>query len=101
MRSFVALVTVALASNAAARTFTVFNQCPFTIWCVQISLCRNYYSRRPSQARCTCARASGSHGYPTGVLISFQIFTDHNVGSSIPNQPTGYAYIHPIIFLRH
>ncbi|OJT05467.1 Pathogenesis-related protein 5 [Trametes pubescens] len=40
MRSFVALVTVALASNAAARTFT--------------------------------------------------IFTDHNVGSSIPNQPTGW-----------
>ncbi|KAI0629410.1 thaumatin-like protein [Trametes polyzona] len=32
MRSFAALVAVALASNAAARTFTVYNQCPFTIW---------------------------------------------------------------------
>ncbi|KAH9855944.1 Osmotin thaumatin-like protein [Lenzites betulinus] len=46
MRSFAAFVTVALASNAAARTFTVFNQCPFTIWPALFS---SPGSVRPSQ----------------------------------------------------
>ncbi|KAI0629413.1 thaumatin-like protein [Trametes polyzona] len=32
MRRFTAVVTIAFASNAAARLFAVFNQCPFTIW---------------------------------------------------------------------
>ncbi|KAI0765662.1 Osmotin thaumatin-like protein [Trametes elegans] len=33
MKGFVSVAcAVALASNAAARTFTVYNQCPFTIW---------------------------------------------------------------------
>ncbi|KAI0828013.1 Osmotin thaumatin-like protein [Trametes gibbosa] len=52
MRSFVALVTVTLASKTVARTFTVFNNCPYTIW--------------PA------------------------IFTDLNVGTATPNQPTGW-----------
>ncbi|TFK19626.1 thaumatin-like protein [Coprinopsis marcescibilis] len=35
MKSFAALlVTLAVASNAAARTFTVYNACPFTIWSI-------------------------------------------------------------------
>ncbi|TFK94007.1 thaumatin-like protein [Polyporus arcularius HHB13444] len=32
MNGLVATVTLALVSSAAARTFTVYNQCPFTIW---------------------------------------------------------------------
>ncbi|KAF9466896.1 Osmotin thaumatin-like protein [Collybia nuda] len=32
MKSFFAVNALALASGAAARTFTVFNACPFTIW---------------------------------------------------------------------
>ncbi|KAI0765661.1 Osmotin thaumatin-like protein [Trametes elegans] len=50
--SIVAPLAVSLASGAAARTFTVYNHCPFTIW--------------PA------------------------LFTDLNVGSARPNQPTGW-----------
>ena len=32
MNGLVATVTLALVSSAAARTFTIYNQCPFTIW---------------------------------------------------------------------
>ncbi|OSD00277.1 thaumatin-like protein [Trametes coccinea BRFM310] len=52
MKNVFALVIAAFASGAAARTFTVYNQCPFTIW--------------PA------------------------IFTDLNVGSATPDQPTGW-----------
>ncbi|KAI0661525.1 Osmotin thaumatin-like protein [Cubamyces menziesii] len=53
MKTFVGTVTLAvLAANASARTFTVTNNCPFTIW--------------PA------------------------IFTDLNVGSATPDQPTGW-----------
>ncbi|KAI9056419.1 Osmotin thaumatin-like protein [Trametes sanguinea] len=53
MKGFVATtVTLAFAANAAARTFTVYNNCPFTIW--------------PA------------------------IFTDLNVGTATPSQPTGW-----------
>lgn len=35
MKSFIATVTLAvLAAKASARTFTVVNNCPFTIWSV-------------------------------------------------------------------
>ncbi|KAG8854679.1 hypothetical protein FRB96_007364 [Tulasnella sp. 330] len=51
--STVAASALVLASSAAARTFTVYNNCPFTIW--------------PA------------------------LFTDLNVGSATPNQPTGWA----------
>lgn len=44
--------TVALATLAASRTFTVYNACPFTIW--------------PA------------------------VFTDLNVGSAVPDVPTGW-----------
>ncbi|KAI9062423.1 thaumatin-like protein [Trametes sanguinea] len=52
MKNVFALVIAGFASGAAARTFTVYNQCPFTIW--------------PA------------------------IFTDLNVGSATPDQPTGW-----------
>ncbi|KAI0776235.1 thaumatin [Trametes elegans] len=32
MKSFAAIAAAAFVSKAAARTFTVYNQCPFTIW---------------------------------------------------------------------
>ncbi|KAG9006090.1 hypothetical protein FRB94_000995 [Tulasnella sp. JGI-2019a] len=51
--STVAASVLAIASSAAARTFTVYNNCPFTIW--------------PA------------------------LFTDLNVGSATPSQPTGWA----------
>ncbi|EIW57348.1 thaumatin-like protein [Trametes versicolor FP-101664 SS1] len=52
MKSFIATVTLAvLAAKASARTFTVVNNCPFTIW---------------------------------------SLFTDLNVGSATPDQPTGW-----------
>ncbi|KAH9889413.1 thaumatin-like protein [Cubamyces lactineus] len=52
MKSFAAIVALALATTVSARTFTVYNQCPFTIW--------------PA------------------------IFTDLNVGTAVPDQPTGW-----------
>ncbi|KAI0752643.1 thaumatin-like protein [Daedaleopsis nitida] len=53
MKSFFAAATLTFVTSAAARTFTVHNNCPFTVW--------------PA------------------------IFTDLNVGSARPNQPTGWA----------
>ncbi|KAF6751109.1 thaumatin-like protein [Ephemerocybe angulata] len=50
---FAYLSSLAFATGAAARTFTVYNKCPFTIW--------------PA------------------------IFTDLNVGTARPNQPTGWV----------
>ena len=32
MKALSAVVTLAVAATASARTFTVYNQCPFTIW---------------------------------------------------------------------
>lgn len=34
MKSLSVLIPLAIASIASARTFTVYNGCPFTIWCV-------------------------------------------------------------------
>ena len=34
MKALSAVVTLAVAATASARTFTVYNQCPFTIWWV-------------------------------------------------------------------
>lgn len=36
MKGLVTIVALALAGSTAARTFTVFNQCPFTIWYVRV-----------------------------------------------------------------
>ncbi|KAI8978277.1 Osmotin thaumatin-like protein [Trametes punicea] len=52
MKGSFALMLAGLAAGATARTFTVYNQCPFTIW--------------PA------------------------IFTDLNVGTATPDQPTGW-----------
>lgn len=38
MKSFGALASLAFVSGASARTFTVYNGCPFTIWCVNYIL---------------------------------------------------------------
>ena len=54
--SFV-LVLLGSLVCAGARTFTVANNCPFTIWCVtfyyQTRLCNNliYHSYRPAVSR--------------------------------------------------
>ncbi|OJT04826.1 Thaumatin-like protein 1 [Trametes pubescens] len=62
MKSFIATVVLAvLSAKASARTFTVTNNCPFTIWSVLLRL-----------------------------PITVSIFTDLNVGSAIPDQPTGW-----------
>ena len=34
MKSFTAAAALAFVSGAAARTFTVYNNCPYTIWYV-------------------------------------------------------------------
>ena len=34
MKGLLAAVTLAFVANASARTFTVYNNCPFTIWYV-------------------------------------------------------------------
>ncbi|KAH0581025.1 hypothetical protein H2248_012168 [Termitomyces sp. 'cryptogamus'] len=52
MRAVVAVSLLAFLSGTSARTFTVYNACPFTIW--------------PA------------------------IFTDLNVASNVPSQPTGW-----------
>ena len=36
MKSFTAAAALAFVSGAAARTFTVYNNCPFTIWYVAV-----------------------------------------------------------------
>ncbi len=41
MKSFVAATALAFISGAAARTFTVYNNCPFTIWYVVVLLSRD------------------------------------------------------------
>ena len=34
MKSFAAAIALTFVTGATARTFTVYNNCPFTIWCV-------------------------------------------------------------------
>ena len=38
MKSLAIAVNLVFAASAAARTFTVYNQCPFTIWYVHLSI---------------------------------------------------------------
>ncbi|KAI0669643.1 thaumatin-like protein [Trametes maxima] len=49
MKALSAIVSVAFASGAVARTFTVYNQCPFTIW-PAIFTDLNVGSATPNQA---------------------------------------------------
>lgn len=88
MKSFVAAaVTLALASGAAARRFTVYNNCPFTIWYVSSLFTVMMHVLTVPQACCM----SHTSAYMDTFLISSipQIFTDLHVGSARPNQPTG------------
>ncbi|CDO70879.1 hypothetical protein BN946_scf184804.g11 [Trametes cinnabarina] len=73
MKSFVATVVLAvLAAKASARTFTVYNNCPFTVWYVLRAV------RHPTRHT----------DFIT--VVRPAIFTDLNVGTATPSQPTGW-----------
>jgi hypothetical protein len=68
MKSFVALAVAVV--GVSARQFTVYNNCPFTIWPAVCSLFERSWPRR---------------------LTLLQMFTDLNVGTAVPSQTTGWA----------
>ena len=88
MKNAVVAAALAFATTASARTFTVYNNCPFTIWYVSLVALVFVLQAEALQARCMPLPLF------TPLIISpilSQMFTDLNVGSAVPNQPNGYV----------
>ena len=70
------------------RTFTVTNNCPFTIWYLSALMwqLRHFYPLFPGLLWVSMEQRD---------LLEFttsQIFTDLNVGTATPSQPAGYVH---------
>lgn len=92
LRLLSSLLLLNIFPASSARTFTVYNGCPFTIWYViptRDSTDIKYVHR--SQARGMNER-NLSEG--SASLKVSQMFTDLNVAPNVPNYPTGCVRVY-------
>lgn len=82
-----------VTSRSAARTFTVVNACPFTIWYVS-SRKLDWSAPLLTSIRPAVSIAEGA--YSRTLWHVSQIYTDLSVGTNIPDQPTGFVSLGPV-----
>lgn len=93
MKGVSVIAILASVARVAARTFTVTNNCPFTIWYVLSAADKFTEPIYRSQLGPQYVLHASTRGKVL-TTITTQIFTNLSVGTAVPDQPTGYVPIH-------